>query len=257
MKRMSEAFRHLPVAVQLLAAEIEAVTGPIELVQSAGLSHALGELSIKWIDGSPHPVIVYGDRLTADTAMHELLHARRAFLDLVPWCRLIGLQIFDENGKELSSLRGLFGGEIDNHIEHLFVYPEQARLGFPKANLSRLLIGILEHLHLNTPDFMRRLMAFGAWVAVLRCTQELIPLATATLKKEGLWYEARRYGDAVQAYHDDKRALVKITADAIQLPVKYLEMTYLRRSDGIWEAAVTPVKTKPSTWKRILDSPTL
>jgi hypothetical protein len=252
---MSEAFGHLPEEVQRLAAEIEAVTGPIHLVQSVSLPYALGALSLKWIDGRPHPVITYAGQLTPETAIHELLHARRALLELVPWCKLTGLRLFGEDGKEISDMSAMPGGEIDNHIEHLFVYPEQARLGFPKTNLSGLLTNIIEHLHLNTPDFMRRLLAFGAWAAVQSCTPELIPVAMSALRKEGLWYDARRYWDAVQNCRDNKRALVKITANAINLPLKNLEMTYLRRRDGIWEFATAPVKTRPSTWKRILDSP--
>ncbi|MFQ5935315.1 MAG: hypothetical protein ACE5LB_02750 [Acidiferrobacterales bacterium] len=162
------------------------------------------------------------DHFTTQAVLHELLHLRRYWIDFVP--QLVPI---DDRGGDKTKI----ANEIDNALEHLAIFPQEAEYGFePYADLNRAARTLWESYPWNeiTEPWARRKSCLLAWLTtVCLVTDDAVKtLARDCLEKEGLLDEAENFSDKIRQLHDSKERSIGTAVRFLQIPHDEAEMIY-------------------------------
>lgn len=163
------------------------------------------------------------DKFQSRAALHELLHLRRYWLGFIPQLAAVD----DPQGDKTR-----IASEIENILEHLVIYPQEARYGIDPY------VGINERererwqaypwVNINEP-WARRKTALLSWLtADTLVTDEAVKaLARRYLENEGLLEEAENFADKIQRLKNSKERCLATVIRFLRIPRHEAEMVYL------------------------------
>jgi hypothetical protein len=163
------------------------------------------------------------DNFQSRAALHELLHLRRYWLDLVPQLTPVD----DPHGDKTR-----IANEIENTLEHLVIFPQEAHYGFDpylgvnKREWERW--QTYPWVDINEP-WARRKTSLLSWLTVdaLATDEAVKTLARRYLENEGLLEEAENFSDKIQRLENSKERCLATAIRFLRIPRHEAEMVYL------------------------------
>lgn len=221
LERLSPDIQRLVNEIEAFAAvEIEIRSAPTPSLKTAANPKAVALLATQ-----TGATLFYReeDRFQSAAALHELLHLRRYWLDPVPQLAAVT----DPQGDKTR-----IANEIENTLEHLVIYPQEARYGLDPY------VGINERererwqaypwVDINEP-WARRKTALLSWLTVhtLVTDEAVKALARRYLENEGLLEEAENFSDKIQRLQSSKERSLATVIRFLRIPRHEAEMVYL------------------------------
>lgn len=215
----------LPASVLELWDELEAYADlEIQVAQySADLAAGEDSLPAAIMAGSEGATIFLPmqEPLTDQAAYHELLHARRLWIEKVP--ELANASPSQENWRLV--------GEIEGDIEHLVIVPRQYAVGLGER--ERLLKGASQTwANYPWPDMInawrRRYTCLMHWASHhLMADEALLERMERCIKQERLFTEAELFRNKLLSQLDDKPTALATAVRFLKIPPDDVSLRYV------------------------------
>jgi hypothetical protein len=221
LERLSPDIQRLVNEIEAFAAvEIEVRSAPTPTLKTAANPKAVALLATE-----TGATLLYREegKFQSRAALHELLHLRRYWLDSV--CQLAAVD--DPQGDKTR-----IASEIENTLEHLVIYPQEASYGFdPYVGINdreRERWQAYPWVNINEP-WARRKTALLSWLTVdaLVTDETVKALACRYLENEGILEEAVNFSDKIQRLKNSKERGLATAVRFLRIPRHEAEMVYI------------------------------